>query len=98
MAISIVNVLAKRNELSNFAIICAFFVIQLVINLAWPAVFNSERYFTSLVMLVFMILFTAIYAYMIYAAAPFESKLMWSYIAWMIFAAMINTAYYLEFR
>jgi tryptophan-rich sensory protein len=35
---------------------------------------------------------------MIYDAAPFESKLMWPYIAWMAFAAMINTAYYLEFR
>jgi len=49
-------------------------------------------------MLGFMILFTALYAYMIYDAAPFESKLMWPYIAWMTFAAMINTAYYLEFR
>ena len=98
MAISLVNVLAKRNEFSNLTLICAFFVIQLAINLAWPGVFNSEKYFTSLIMLLFMILFTTLYSYMIYDAAPFESKLMWPYIGWMMFAAMINTAYYLEFR
>jgi tryptophan-rich sensory protein len=47
-------------------------------------------------MLVFMIMFTAIYAYLIYSSIPFASVLVWPYIAWMIFAAAINTAYFLH--
>jgi len=96
MAISISTTLSKREELENFALIIALFIIQLGLNLLWPSVFNSEQYLLSLIMLIFMILFTIIYAYLVYQTEPFASRLVWPYIAWMAFAAIINVAYYLE--
>ena len=98
LAVSFTTVLDKREELNAFSFIVASFLIQLALNLAWPAVFNSERYLLSLVMLVLMIGFTLIYAYLTYKAAPLASYLVWPYLAWISFAAAINTAYYLEAR
>jgi tryptophan-rich sensory protein len=96
MAFSFSSVMNQRDELEYFKVIVVLFFVQLALNLAWPGVFNSEHYLLSLVMLVFMIMFTAIYAYLIYSSIPFASVLVWPYIAWMIFAAAINTAYFLH--
>ena len=96
IAISFSNTLSKRDELDNYWLIVSLFTIQLALNLAWPSVFNSEEYLLSLIMIVFMIIFTIIYAYLIYETIPFASMIVWPYIAWISFAAIINAAYYLE--
>ena len=96
IAISFSNTLSKRDELDNYWLIVSLFTIQLALNLAWPSVFNSEQYLLSLIMIVFMIIFTIIYAYLIYETIPFASMIVWPYIAWISFAAIINAAYYLE--
>ncbi len=96
IAISFSNTLSKRDELDNYWLIVSLFAIQLALNLAWPSVFNSEQYLLSLIMIVFMIIFTIIYAYLIYETIPFASMIVWPYIAWISFAAIINAAYYLE--
>ena len=96
IAISFSNTLSKRDELDNYWLIVSLFAIQLALNLAWPSVFNSEQYLLSLIMIVFMIIFTLIYAYLIYETIPFASMIVWPYIAWISFAAIINVAYYLE--
>ena len=96
IAISFSNTLSKRDELNNYWLIVSLFAIQLALNLAWPSVFNSEQYLLSLIMIVFMIIFTIIYAYLIYETIPFASMIVWPYIAWISFAAIINVAYYLE--
>ena len=96
MAISFSITLGKRDELNYFPFIVTLFILQLALNLVWPAVFNSEYYLLSLVMLFLMIACTCIYAYLIYRPLPSASMLVWPYIAWMSFAAAINAAYYLE--
>ena len=96
IAISFSNTLSKRDELDNYWLIVSLFAIQLALNLAWPSVFNSEKYLLSLIMIVFMIIFTIIYAYLIYETIPFASMIVWPYIAWVSFAGIINVAYYLE--
>ena len=96
IAISFSNTLSKRDELDNYWLIVSLFAIQLALNLAWPSVFNSEKYLLSLIMIVFMIIFTIIYAYLIYETIPFASMIVWPYIALISFAAIINVAYYLE--
>lgn len=96
MAFSFNSVVNQRDELEHFKIIVVLFILQLALNLAWPSVFNSERYLLSLVMLFLMIACTCIYAYLIYRPLPSASMLVWPYIAWMSFAAAINAAYYLE--
>lgn len=96
MAFSFSSVVNQRDELEHFKIIVVLFILQLALNLAWPSVFNSERYLLSLVMLFLMIACTCIYAYLIYRPLPSASMLVWPYIAWMSFAAAINVAYYLE--
>ena len=96
IAISFSNTLSKRDELDNYWLIVSLFAIQLALNLAWPSVFNSEKYLLSLIMIVFMIIFTIIYAYLIYETIPFASMIVWPYIAWISFAGIINVAYYLE--
>lgn len=73
LAVSFTTVLDRREELNSFSFIVAAFIIQLALNLAWPAVFNSERYLLSLVMLVFMIGFTHKYATSTYKTAPLGS-------------------------
>ena len=99
IAISFSTTLSKRDELDNYWIIVSLFIIQLALNLIWPSVFfNSQRYLLSLIMLVFMIIFTLIYAFLIYKTIPYASMLVWPYIAWVSFAALINAAYYIEAR
>ena len=96
IAISFSNTLSKRGELDNYWLIVSLFAMQLALNLAWPSVFNSEKYLLSLIMIVFMTIFSIIYAYLIYETIPFASMIVWPYIAWISFAAIINAAYYLE--
>lgn len=96
LAFSITTMLNAREEVQQSNLIVALFFIQLAVNLAWPSVFNSERYFLSLMMIVVMIVFTGIYAFAVYEPVPKASKLVWPYIAWVSFAGAINLAYYLE--
>ena len=96
LAISFTSVLSKQNELQQFNLIVACFFIQLALNLAWPSVFNSERYLISLLMIIGMVVFSFGYVYLIQHAVPFASRLMLPYIAWVSFAGIINTAYLLN--
>mgnify|MGYP001179776533 CR=1 FL=1 len=96
IALSFSSTFSKREDLENYWLILFLFIIQLSLNLVWPSVFNSEQYLLSLIMLIFMIVFTIIYAYMIYEVIPNASMLVWPYIVWIIFAAIINIAYYLN--
>ena len=96
LAISFTSVLSKQDELQQFNLIVACFLIQLALNLAWPSVFNSEQYLISLLMIVGMVAFSLAYVYLIHDAIPFASRLMWPYIAWVSFAGIINTAYLLN--
>ena len=96
MALSLSTIFSHHERVRhrNWIVVC--FIVQISLNLAWPSVFNSEQYFTSLIMLVFMIGFTCAYAFLTYKSVPMASKLVWPYIAWMMFAAAINTAYFIE--
>ena len=96
LAFSITTMLNAREEVPQSNLIVALFFIQLVVNLAWPSMFNSERYLLSLMMIVVMVVFTGIYAFAVYKPVPTASILVWPYIAWVIFAGAINLAYYLE--
>ena len=96
IAISFSSVLSRQEELQHFRLIVLFFIIQLVLNLAWPSVFNSEQYLVSLLMIIGMIGFSLGYVFLTYEAIPFASRLMWPYIAWVSFAGLINTAYLLN--
>ena len=96
LTISFTSVLSKQDELQQFNLIIACFLIQLALNLAWPSVFNSEQYLISLLMIVGMIVFSLGYVYLIHDVSPFASRLMWPYIAWVSFAGVINTAYLLN--
>lgn len=96
IAISFFMVLSRRTEINYSNIVITLFLTQLVVNLAWPSVFNDTKYLQSLVMIVVMIVFSTIYAYLIYETEPNASYLIWPYIAWVTFAGIINAAYYLE--
>ena len=96
LAISFTSVLSKQDELQQFNLIVACFLIQLALNLAWPSVFNSEQYLLSLLMIIGMVVFSLWYVFLIQETAPFASRLMWPYIAWVSFAGLINTAYLLN--
>tara|TARA_X000001036_G_C20300956_1_gene652381 strand:- start:129 stop:509 length:381 start_codon:yes stop_codon:yes gene_type:complete len=98
IAISFYITFSRRSELKNSYPIIVLFIAQLALNLAWSGVFNSANYLLSLVMLVFMIIFSIIYAYLLYKPIKEASIIIWPYIAWISFAAVINTAYYLEFN
>ena len=98
LAISMYYTIMNRHKLEKFNIIVSFFIIQLTLNLLWPGVFNSAEYLISLIMIVFMIVFSLLYAYLTFKPLPVASKLVWPYIAWVTFATLINAAYYLEFR
>ena len=96
IAVSLMLTLSKKDELQHSNIIFISFSIQIILNFLWPSVFNSEKYLLSFFMLILMILFTVIYAYLIFETIPTASKLVWPYIAWISFAAIINVAYYLN--
>ena len=96
LAISFSSVLSKQEDLQQFNLIVACFLIQLALNLAWPSVFNSEQYLISLLMIIGMVIFSLWYVFLINETAPFASRLMWPYIAWISFASIINTAYWLN--
>ena len=96
LAISFIMTITKRNEISHASLVIGLFVIQMIANLMWPNVFNSAEYFASLLLIVVMVVFTALYAYMIYIPAKEASLLVWPYIAWISFAGVINIAYYLN--
>ena len=96
LAISFTSVLSKQEDLQQFNLIVACFLIQLALNLAWPSVFNSEQYLISLLMIIGMVIFSLWYVFLIQETAPFASRLMWPYIAWISFAGLINTAYWLN--
>ena len=98
LAISMYYTLMNRDKLEKFNTIVFFFFAQLTLNLLWPSVFNSANYFLSLVMISFMIVFSVLYAYLTFKPLPNASKLVWPYIVWITFAAIINIAYYLHFR
>lgn len=97
LALSITTMLGQRKTFKHDRLIVLLFCIQLILNLLWPSVFNSEHYFTSLVMLLVMIVTSLFYAYYTYKSNPTVSLLVWPYIGWISFAAAINTAYYLQF-
>jgi len=98
LAFSFVIMLSKRNEIPRPNLIIALFIIQLTVNLMWPMVFNSAEYFISLLMIIVMVVFTVIYASMLYDTAKEASMLVWPYIAWVSFAGLINLAYLLNSR
>ena len=83
LAISFTSVLSKQEDLQQFNLIVACFLIQLALNLAWPSVFNSEQYLLSLLMIIGMVVFSLWYVFLINETAPFASRLMWPYIAWI---------------
>ena len=96
IAMSFISILSKKEELQQFNLIVVCFIIQLALNLAWPSVFNSEQYLISLLMIIGMVVFSLWYVFLINETAPFASRLMWPYIAWISFAGLINTAYWLN--
>ena len=98
LAISFMMVLSKKEEISKSNFIIILFIIQIFTNLMWPGVFNSAQYFTSFLMIILMVVFTAIYAYVIFEPAKNASILVWPYIIWVSFAGIINFAYYLNAR
>ena len=98
LALSIYYTIINRENLEKFNSIIFFFTTQLTLNLLWPSVFNSAEYLISLVMIILMIIFSVIYAFLPFKKVPNASILVWPYIAWVAFAAIINAAYYLEFR
>ena len=98
IAISFMMVLSKKDEISNSNIIITLFLIQLLVNIMWPSVFNSAEYLRSFLMIVIMVLFTVIYAYVAYSPAKEASMLVWPYILWVSFAGIINFAYFLNAR
>ncbi len=96
LAISFTSILSRQEDLQQFNLIVACFLIQLALNLAWPSVFNSEQYLISLLMIIGMVVFSLWYVFLIHETSPFASRLMWPYIAWVSFAGFINTAYWLN--
>tara|TARA_B100001094_G_scaffold96913_1_gene92941 strand:- start:63 stop:443 length:381 start_codon:yes stop_codon:yes gene_type:complete len=98
IAISFMMVLSKKDEISNSNIIITLFLIQLLVNIMWPNVFNSAEYLISFLMIVIMVVFTVIYAYVTYSPAKEASMLVWPYILWVSFAGMINFAYLINAR
>ena len=96
LIISFFTTFNLRNKIKNSNTASWLFVVQLIVNLAWPRVFNSEEYLISLIMIVIMVIFTSMYAYIVYEVNKKGSLIVLPYILWVSFAGMINAAYYLH--
>lgn len=96
LIISFFTTFNLRNKIKNSNTAIWLFVVQLIVNLAWPRVFNSEEYLISLIMIVIMVIFTSMYAYIVYEVNKKGSLIVLPYILWVSFAGMINAAYYLH--
>ena len=96
LIISFFTTFNLRNKINNSNTAIWLFVVQLIVNLAWPRVFNSEEYFISLIMIVIMVIFTSMYAYIVYEVNKKGSLILLPYILWVSFAGVINAAYCLH--
>ena len=65
LIISFFTTFNLRNKINNSNTAIWLFLVQLIVNLAWPRVFNSEEYLISLIMIVIMVIFTSLYAYIV---------------------------------
>ena len=96
LIISFFTTFNLRNKINNSNTAIWLFLVQLIVNLAWPRVFNSEEYFLSLIMIVIMVIFTSLYAYIVYEVTKKGSLIVLPYILWVSFAGVINAAYCLH--
>ena len=96
LIISFFTTFNLRNKINNSNTAIWLFVVQLIVNLAWPRVFNSEEYLISLIMIVIMVIFTSLYAYIVYEVNKKGSLIVLPYILWVSFAGVINAAYCLH--
>ena len=96
LIISFFTTFNLRNKINNSNTAIWLFLVQLIVNLAWPRVFNSEEYLISLIMIVIMVIFTSMYAYIVYEVNKKGSLIVLPYILWVSFAGVINAAYYLH--
>ncbi len=96
LIISFFTTFNLRNKINNSNTAIWLFLVQLIVNLAWPRVFNSEEYFISLIMIVIMVIFTSLYAYIVYEVNKKGSLIVLPYILWVSFAGVINAAYCLH--
>ncbi len=96
LIISFFTTFNLRNKINNSNTAIWLFLVQLIVNLAWPRVFNSEEYFISLIMIVIMVIFTSLYAYIVYEVNKKGSLIVLPYILWVSFAGVINAAHYLN--
>ena len=96
LIISFFTTFNLRNKINNSNTAIWLFLVQLIVNLAWPRVFNSEEYFISLIMIVIMVIFTSMYAYIVYEVNKKGSLIVLSYVLWVSYAGVINAAYCLH--
>ena len=98
LAVSFYTTIVNRSEINYRNLAIALLVIQMIPNLMWPSVFNDAKYLQSLLLIVVMVVFTIVYAYLTYDGNKQGSMLVWPYIVWVSFAGIINFAYYLDAR
>ena len=96
LAVSFYTTIVNRSEINYRNLAIALLVIQMIPNLMWPSVFNDAKYLQSLLLIVVMVVFTIVYAYLTYDGNKQGSMLVWPYIVWVSFAGIINVAYYLH--
>ena len=96
LAVSFYTTIVNRSEIYYRNLAIALLVIQMIPNLMWPNVFNDAKYLQSLLLIVVMVVFTIVYAYLTYDGNKQGSMLVWPYIVWVSFAGIINVAYYLH--
>ena len=96
LAVSFYTTIVNRSEINYRNLAIALLVIQMIPNLMWPSVFNDAKYLQSLLLIVVMVVFTIVYAYLTYDGNKQGSMLVWPYIVWVSLAVIINVAYYLH--